>query len=195
MARNAAFYIDRALTAFNAGFSSKSGQKDAVGDLNRACDIYYNELHSEMLQVEYEDRSDEWHQLYHNVPFYIHLWNEKRRKQFAAYSDYVAKMDDLFALLAPIKEAVIVPPVKDETKAKVEAIRMSLVDLIAKRNGQFVEGVSLVEHFGQLPVSVSAHYVTNAHGTHFIRHFFYMNGTLTPLNVIIAVLDATRKED
>lgn len=40
----------------------------------------------------------------------------------------------------------------------------------------------------------NVHYVTNQHGTTFLRAFYYLNGTLTPLSIIIAAAEAKARE-
>jgi hypothetical protein len=64
------------------------------------------------------------------------------------------------------------------------------------RKSQYARGLELHEIFGNLRVSANVHMVRNQHGTTFIRAFYYMDGKLTPLNMILAVAqEIQRRED
>ncbi len=186
-------YLDAAVAGFEAGFASKAAQKNALDDLNRAADDVRNDVHNGLLAIARDDRADNWNDLYYSFPA-LHVWKAKHADAYAAYPEAVSRMNRLAELREAIKAAPINAPVRDAGKERVETVRKSLIEIMEARKASFVEGVRLVEVFGKLPVSVSAHYVTNDKGTTFLRHFFYLNGKLTALNVILAVLDATRED-
>ena len=62
------------------------------------------------------------------------------------------------------------------------------------RQEQYNNALRLHDIFGGLPVHANVHYVTNQHGTTFLRAFYYLNGTLTPLSIIIAAAEAKALE-
>lgn len=187
-------HLAAATDAFNAGFSSKAAQKAALDSVNRAADEVKGRVHEELLTVARDDRTDDWADLYYGFPA-VHVWKAKHQASYVAFPEAVSAMDQLAALRQSIKDQPIVPPVKDADKVRVETVRTTILDLIEKRKAQFRDGIKMVEVFGKLPVTVSGHYVTNEHGTTFPRYFFYLAGKLTPLNVILAIVDATREED
>lgn len=177
-------YLNEATELFNAGFSSKAGQRRALDSLNRAYDLQKGAIHDILLG---EERGEGWNELYWGLPD-LHNWKPRHSEQYKTFAIQVAAIEQLVELRNEVRAAAIVPPAKSEAKVIEERVIKSIRDLMETRKEQFLTGCRLHEVFGKLPVSINAHYVTNAHGTTFIRCFYYMNGRLTPLNVIIAVL-------
>lgn len=212
MARDFDFYVNRALEAFENGFTTKSAQQEAISDLNYAA----RELRTKVTDVcfairdaQAKEQGLEWVEMDERcseaywLNYDLHVWNAKRRNTLLACFDGEDKakvelvadqFDDLAALRLQIKNAEIVKVVKEESPL-VAKIHMSIMAEMEKRKEQFAHGIKLVEIFGRLPVSMNVHLVTNQFGTTFPRTFFYMNGKLTQLNMIIAILQATAKEE
>ena len=65
-------------------------------------------------------------------------------------------------------------------------MRESLADLMQRRGEQYAHAVKLGEVFGNMPVTANTHWVVNEHGNGFWRTFWYLDGELTPLNVLVA---------
>lgn len=65
-------------------------------------------------------------------------------------------------------------------------MRESLADLMQRRGEQYAHAVKLGEVFGGMPVTANTHWVVNEHGHGFWRTFWYLDGELTPLNVLVA---------
>jgi hypothetical protein len=186
MARTASFYIDAALTAYNAGFTSKSGQQNAIADLNRAYDLgVKGMIQDELLQIDRAERDDQWNTLYWGTPD-LHNWKPKHSELFARFTENVALAEQLVALRASIKAAPVNAPVRAEPSPYEVKARETLMDLIQRRQTQYLEAVALGEVFGGLPVSANTHLVTNEYGTTFLRTFYYLAGQFTPLVIIIA---------
>jgi hypothetical protein len=189
MTRTASFYVDAALAAYNAGFSSKAGQQRAVEDLNRAYDLGVKRMiHDELLQIARDDRAEDWDTLYWGIPD-LHNWKPKHSALFARFPENVALAEQLIALRASIKAAPVNLPVRAEPSPFEVKARETLMDLMQRRKTQYLEAVALGEVFGGLPVSANTHLVTNDRGTTFLRTFFYLRGELTPLLVIIAAAE------
>lgn len=191
MARTAAFYTDAALTALNAGFTSKADAQRASADINRAYDLHKCAIRDGLLA----DRTiANWNDLYWGIPDYPHNWKPRHSEAFAAWADEVAAIEKLVDLRAAVKAAPIVPPAPNAEKARVEAITTSIRDLLTRRGEQYNRALRLAEVFGGLPVTANVHLVTNEHGTTFLRAFYYLAGEFTPLNVILAAADKLERE-
>lgn len=174
--------------AFNQGFASKAAQQRALDDLNRAFDQVKRAIHDELLAIARDERDANWDDLYWGVPA-LHVW---KAKHSAMFPNYAERAEMLVALRNEIKAAPITPVEKVNIVTETEKkVRETLREMIERKTAQFHEGVRLVEIFGRLPVSVTPHWVVNDKGTGFIRCFYYLNGKLTALNVILAVLQAT----
>lgn len=191
MTASAAF-IASAAAAFESGFASKAAQKAAQQALSRAYENLTSDIKALFLQGP---RTPEGHEVYWAIPHNLHQWRAKHAQAVLAVWPQAANLCDEIAACFALREAIagaeIAPAQKNEEAEKVERVRESVVSLIQRRKDQFAQGVQLVEIFGKLPVTVNYHWVTNANGTTFVRHFFYMSGKLTPLNIILAVMEAT----
>lgn len=198
MTRNVEFYVSRATEKFEAGFTSKASKKAATDDLNSAAELLRREYRDVCLNMRDGDlkmpkRADEAYWM--NTD--LHLWNAKRRAELLGYLPEVEtvadRFDDLAALRAQIKDAEIV---KTERKADEREVKVmkSIRDMMELRKSQYERGLRLHDLFNGLPVTGNVHYVTNQHGTTFLRTFYYLLGQLTPLNVILGVMDAKARE-
>lgn len=206
MTNRFAFYFDAAQDAFNAGFASKAAQQRCLSDLNRAYEQLRNALHSAVcnaapaLSDNANPTQEEWdarvaHFNANEVPFDLHQVRDRHVALFAQWTANDALVRDLINLRAEAKAAAIQPVAKVNIVTETEKkVRETLKEMIERKTAQFHEGVRLVEIFGRLPVSVTPHWVVNDKGTGFIRCFYYLNGKLTALNVILAVLEATADE-
>lgn len=188
-------YFDAATDAFNAGFASKAAQQRALQDVGRAFDAVKEHVSAQLLATPFDERDAAWKDLYWGMPPHAGAWNAKHAALYRRYSWACQSMADLVALRNEIKAAPIVPPARTNIVTETETkVRETLRDMIERKTAQFHEGVALVEIFGKLPVTVTPHWVVNDKGTGFIRCFYYLNGKLTALNVILAVLEATRED-
>lgn len=204
MARTPADSIANAQAAFEAGFRSKAAQKRALDDLNRAYDAIRDGALDSVRSFAFETIPCTEHADYaarneifraNDLPFDLHQVRDRHIEIIAKWSDEAQTVRDLIALRAAIKEAEIAPaPAKPEIEQKAEAVRKAVIDEIEKRKAQFVEGLEVARMFGGLPVTVNAHIVRCHKGAIFLRHFFYLRGKLTPLNMIIAIAEAYEAE-
>lgn len=198
MARTTSFYIERATAAFEKGFTSKSAVKSATDDLNSAAELLRKEIHAICLAMRdgenvMPERADKAYWM--NTD--LHLWNSKRHAELLENlpeAESIANQyDDLAELRTAIKAA---PVVKFERQAdeRVERIQKSIRDLMDLRKSQYERGLKLYDLFDGLPVSATAHYVVNQYGTEFIRTFYKLNGVVTPLQIILGVMDTKARE-
>lgn len=202
--------IDAATAAFEAGFLSNAAKKRALEDLGRAYDEIRGEVMGEILkargEVKYEEQGGlfielatpeqkELSDLYYGVPSYL---NQIRDRHLAVITRFSARsylVRDLIALRQAIKDAEILPvPAKPESEARAETVRKSVIEIMEGRQAQYVHALELGRLFGGLPVSVNAHWVHGHKGARFVRHFFYLYGRLTPLNIIIAAAEQLERE-
>lgn len=196
MTRTAEFYIDRAHAAFARGFPSKAAQKSATDDLNRAHEICRQDIQNLVLAIDRDARTEAHNNVYWGLAD-LHVWKPKHSAlvlgTFPEAEPTVRLIEQLVDLRAVIKAA---PVVKAERKTddREAAVTKSVRDIMELRQAQYAHGLKLHDLFGGLPVHANVHVVTNQHGTTFLRAFYYMNGTLTPLNVILAVLQTKARE-
>ena len=187
-------YVGAAMDAFEAGFTSKAAQKRAFDSLNRAAGVLREDVHQLCWDLAKQDAANgERTDSAYWMNFDLHVWGAKRRAELLGYlpeAEAIANQyDDLAALRTSIKAAPIVPVERETCEITTKAIT-TLRELMEKRGEQYARGVQLTEVFGRLPVYANAHLVTNQHGTTFVRVFWYMLGELTPLNIIMAVLQS-----
>lgn len=187
-------YVGAAADAFEAGFTSKAAQKRAFDSLNRAAGVVREDVHQLCWDLAKQDAANtERTDGAYWMNFDLHVWSAKRRAELLGYlpeAETIAnQLDDLAALRKSIKAAPIVPVERKECDASAKAMT-TLRELMEKRGEQYARGVKLTEVFGRLPVYANAHMVTNQHGTTFVRVFWYMLDELTPLNMIMAVLQS-----
>lgn len=211
-ARDFDFYMTSAMESFEAGFTTKAAQKDALDDLNRAFDELRNAAQKAILdegnalfayQTAMGKSEDEAWKLrserinalgYYSVPSYPH---QLRDKHLAMFGENAARATEVRDLREAIKAAPIVrvESEKAATDKVVAAVRESIIDTMQRHAKMYVDALDMGRQFGGLPVSVNAHWVINEHGTRFLRHFFYLRGKLTPLNVILAAAQTLADEE
>jgi chromosome segregation ATPase len=199
--------IDAALEAFEKGFESEAARKRALDDLNRAYNLVrdeqrdalrarapYEAEHNAMTATEEQSRermaflyADE-----NEVPYDLHQVREKHADRFG---DLWSKVERLVELRAAIKAAEIVKAAPSENEVLAERVQKSIREIMERRQAQYATGLELQEVFGRLPVTMNVHVVHGHKGAVFLRTFYYMNGKLTPLNVILAVLQAKEEEE
>lgn len=199
-------YMTEATQLLDAGFCTKSAQKRSLECLNRAYDATRDIVHNLAIEIardnnlgrEKDDTTwgaylDELRQ--YDMPFNLH---EVRDRHLAAVDPIapgsVQIVRELLDMRQLVKDTPVVPKPRDDTKKRVEAIRLDLMEIIAKRREQYVEALDMARHFGGLPVSCNVHWVRHEQGTMFLRHYFYLRGKLTPLQVLLAAADTYARE-
>jgi hypothetical protein len=195
--------LDQALAAFEAGFTTKAAQKQAMADLNSAWSEINGAHHTwaiakadaEFAGTDWDNAADETYrarydaiQSAHDLPFDLHQVRGKHMGQMCDI-DAVEATKTLMLQREAFKAAEIVKVERPAAVEKAERVRETILELMARRQTQYVEAVALGELFGGLPVSVSAHWVTNQFGTQFLRRFYFLQGKLTPLNIIICAAE------
>lgn len=186
-----------ALELLNAGFASKAAQKKALDEVSRAYEIVKREIANALLA----DRSiggENWNDLYYG-PLYIHEFSEKRQAAYLPFfPEQIAIVRRLRELRDAIKSAAIVPPAKDEAKAVEKRVVEAIKARMERLGVRFLEAINLCEvceDFVAIKgLSANSHYVTNDRGTTFLRTFYYLNGKLTPLNLIIAAAEEAARQ-
>lgn len=198
MARTASFYTDRATARFEAGFTSKAAQQEALRDLNSAFELLKRDITGLVLDIEHDARTADHDDVYWNLADYPHNWKAKHSalalRVFPQTAATVAQIEALVEFRAAVKAAPVVKAERKTDTAKIEAVTKSIRDLMERRQEQYNNALRLHDIFGGLPVHANVHYVTNQHGTTFLRAFYYLDGQLTPLGIIIAAAEAKARE-
>ena len=190
----------QAFETFGGGFPSKASQKQAVDYVNRAYESFRSIFHDEVIaSAPYNGEcgdltSEQWAErgAYFNereIPFGLHQVRDRHLDIIEAnLLGGSVLVRDLIALRKAIKDAKIIP-VEPKVDPKVVAVRAKIEDIIALRKEQYGHALELGELFGGLPVYTNWHWVQNQYGTIFPRCFFYLDGKLTPLNIIVAAAE------
>lgn len=186
--------LGKSLDLFNGGFTSQTQKKEVNNLLLAAYDFVIDELRQTIKEdtLSRAGASDEpitMPELYFSIPRLQH-WKEKHSQMFALYPVYVEKIAQLVSLRSATKLAPVTPietKMDNSYHKESEKIQEAVSSLLSKKNKQYIEGVQLAEMFNGLSVSVKAHRVSNARGTEFTRHFYYLEGKLTALNLIVAI--------
>jgi len=185
-------YVNTATAKFEAGFTSKAGQKDAMDYLNRAFAILTDGARSDMLAAAALTTFDSLAERsafidamgYWALPDYPHLLREKHEAMLGARWNDACMVAEL---RNAIKGAAIVKVERNEISQREAAVQKSIRDIMVMRNLQFERGLKIGELFANLPVHANVHLVTNQFGTTFVRAFYYLAGEMTPLNMIIHI--------
>lgn len=194
---NAEFYIDRANASFESGFRSMAAKKDAIANLRSAYEIERRAIMDLCLDVVRANRANNQPEdpaadaLYWDIPD-MHNWKARHADAvltvFPDAAPIVARINDYVELRAAFAAAEIVRVAPNPQKEFIERVQKSLRDIMEAKKLQYVQGVELYELFGGANVYANAHYVVNQFGTEFMRVFYYYNGRVTALNMIIAIV-------
>tara|TARA_R100000781_G_scaffold112002_1_gene78905 strand:- start:498 stop:1052 length:555 start_codon:yes stop_codon:yes gene_type:complete len=163
-------------------FTSKAQQKRALDYLNNA---YYCIKNAWVITGS---TPDERYAKIVDIPNDLHLVREKHRPLFKNVSMdselifYLQQCRNLF------KNYEILPPQKNDDLR----ILMDIINMTATRDKEYPqESQRNLEHYiGKelfKRVSYTWHFVTNSHGTRFTRVFWFFDGKLTKLSIILAM--------
>lgn len=197
MTKIPAHYSDRALAALNAGFVSKAAKQDAIGNLNRAFDMLTATIRDGLLNAAptREERDQpEWSALYYGLPA-LHNWKPKHSEMFASFVEEVAEIQGLVEQRDVIKAAPVNAPIRKEPSPYEVKARETLMDLIERRQTQYLRAIDLAAIFNGLPVSANTHYCVADTGTPYLRTFYFLAGEFTPLSVILAAADELKRRE
>ena len=196
-----------AAAALNNGFTSKSGAKQAAADVSRAYEELTRELKAACLDARTPVEghfagyamTPEVKAVYWDVPSYPHQFKAKHGDLIRAafgdrFDDLIAKANELVALREAILAAPVSPPMKDESKVRAAKIVESIKARMDRLNVRYLEAIDLCDVLEDDKVRIkgltaNSHYVTNEHGTTFLRTYFFLFGKLTPLNLIMAAAE------
>ena len=184
-------------------YSTKAEQKRDLENLNHQFRLLNNILHQKKIDICLKadpTGGEKYWELVSsfNIPHNLHQMSDKViSKLEVEFKDEMLKVRGLLLAREEIKNT---PIVKMEPQNKfeldlVDRAMKSLKELMDYRQVQFERGIELVEIFGELPVTANVHWVTNQHGTHFMRVFWYMAGEFTPFQVISAAAQAAKQNN
>lgn len=204
MPRSISYYVELALEAVNAGFSSKAAQKRALDSVSRAWDLAkeeflvavrkaapYQTFTGELTQEQWNDRGD--HFAANDVPLDLH----NIRDRHIELMEKVAGNGSIVCELVELRNAIKAAPIDFVAKPTASPFQIraekTIAEIMARRGTQYARGLDLGELFGFLPVSANVHIVHGHKGAVFFRTFYYLAGEFTPLNVIIAAAEETAR--
>ena len=190
-------YIDKALELGSKSyFTSKAQQKDALDYLNRA----YECVRKTMVHKGTTPQ-ERWSETYY-LPMYLHLVKEKHRKVFENLSIDCDAVYKLVQYRNEYKNFDIVKPTTkyDKNTALTTGHIMHILnDFVGCGDTKEKEkeiNKTLEEYIGKdlwKRVSHTWHFVTNSHGTKFIRVFWFLDGQFTKLSTILSLASKEKK--
>lgn len=199
-------YVDKSLNMYNAGFTTKAAQKQALDYLSRAYEKIRDNIGYKILDIrnakfnifeEIDPECNRLTDLYYLLPYNLcHYRTIKHGEQLIdMFPEMVAQMEYLFELYTTIKSADIhkVAP-KICNQEEVIRIEKTLSEIFAASKESFDRTMRLAELFKGVPVSVTPHMVWMNNGTRYVRYFYYVAGKMTALNTIIAAMETYERE-
>lgn len=205
--------IELARAGFEAGFASKAAKKRALDALNAA----YSKLQDAAYDAvrDFVNKTYPWDKTIHagrteadwqkanaiyaanDLPYDLHNVRPIYLPIFARFGGQDQVIKTLVDLRTAIKGAELLPLPDRKVDPKVDLIQRTVAEELERRKALYLEALDLGRLFGGLPVTVNAHWVRPIKAVDHIRHFYYLNGKLTPLLVILAAaqkLEEERKE-
>jgi len=189
-------YTNYAIELLANGFTSNASKKKALDYLNYSYEDLQGAFIRDAILNKPRDENKEmypqWEELYWRVPSDLHTWKgewiNKLAQALPEISEIFAQINDLYAMRQEIKAADVNKPQPKQVSEFEVKLHKSIADEMAKAKADYAYGIRIAELFGNLPVSINAHYVVNQYGTEFIRCFYYLDGIITKLSVIIALM-------
>ena len=183
--RNLQTYIDDALELSSKGyFFSKSEQKEALDNLNRAYDEVYK--NKDMSIQDFPTHEERW-DLSCDIPSSLHLVKEKHRPIFEKLGMDCDTIYKLVEYRNEFKNFEIVPKAKENNDfAQVMQFIVSGVQSNFQDDGRNYLKEKLGEDLYRR-VRWDWHFVRNSRGTDFIRVFWFLDGRITKLQSILAM--------
>jgi hypothetical protein len=185
MAHTVQNFVDLAMAQLqdDQTFSAKAHQKEALDYLNRAYSL-----------VREQNNSGNAYENCWDIPFDLHQIRDRHFVMFK--EEHHVALRELVSLRAIFKfiEVVKPAPKNDAVERKAAEVTKEVKNLLEMRTAQYNRAIDLGRLFNYLPVSVTPHHVTNQYNTSFIRCFYYLNGKMTPLNIIMAAAGQLERE-
>lgn len=122
----------------------------------------------------------------YNIPMSLHHIKVEDKDYLDVLGYNSKEIFNLLELRNQIKDYPILPPQQSKEQEFHDRVLDTIKQKLDKTESKIAKGLDLVEWFGYMDVSCDAHYVTNQYGTTFVRHFFYLNGSVTALKIIQA---------
>ena len=176
------YYLDKALELSSFSFfTSKAQQKDALDYLNRAYDCLVDtRVHKSSSPQE------RWLETY-DLPMSLHHVKEKHRTVFQNLS---IDCDLVYKLVQCRNDFKKYDKNTALTTGHIMHIINEFVGTADTKEKEEVLNKSLEQYIGKdlwKRVSHTWHFVTNSHGTKFIRVFWFLDGNFTKLSKILSL--------
>lgn len=194
--KNISNLIEKVQNSLEVGFNSQAAKKRANDIINRVYGLVQNQVQDTILKSRnggsFDEATDED---YWKLCVDLHHVKEHHFEIASKYSQNFEIVRDLLALRSAVKESEIVKIERDNKfEKKAEEVRKEIEKIAIDRKEQYLKGIELANLFGGLPVHVNSHLVYGHKGSIFVRNFYYYNGKLTPLNVILAIAEKYEEE-
>ena len=195
--------VAEAQAAFDAGFLSEAARKRAIASISNAYQMQRDNAHDACIdaanaaQLDGDARRDHFNAF--DLPYDLH---QVRERHFPTLVRWAGQNEaELVSDLLSMREAMKAAPVgiakaaPTALEAKEAQVRETVREFMDRRHADFVRALDIGHIFGgRLPVSVNAHTVWGHKGAVFTRHFYYLAGKFTALNVIMAAAQALEDE-
>lgn len=182
-------HIEEAIKAVAKGFFSKAEQKRAMGHLNSA----YYWLRDMLTDAIIAAKNSGWNLTERKFPSIFEipydLANWKPAKHSKMYECFQDQAVSLINELLEMREAYKQMPIVKKPVSSHARLQAAVKEKVGNIRGMIVEGVRLAEIFGNLPISVNVHSVYFGEGREYLRCFYFMNGKITKLGTILAIME------
>lgn len=196
--------ITEAQAAFDAGFLSEAARKRAIANLSTAYQMQRDNAHDACIDaangaqpLEGQARVDHFNAF--DLPFDLHAFRPKHFPTLVRWAgqNEAELVSDLLAMREAMKAAPvgIAKAAPSALEAKEAQVRETVREFMDRRHADYLHALDIGHLFGgKLPVSVNAHTVWGHKGAVFTRHFYYLAGKFTALNVIMAAAQTLEDE-
>lgn len=125
-------FLNRAMSAFEAGFTTQAAKKDAMSDLSRVYGDLRGSIQERVLEIPREQQTPDQTAIYWDLPQDLHNWRPKHAdlvlRVFPGEAGKVDQINALFELrgkfnAAPVNKA---PPKDERERQRVEAANGSM---------------------------------------------------------------------
>lgn len=191
----------QAEACINSGFKSHASRQRALKGLNSAYSILRGKIHKELLSVihagEPVSAALASTVYYDYTPMDLHLFKGKHADKIISVVPQVEYLTVLALDLVKKRESVKNMPIIKKELAK-SGYKTDLYGKIQKRlellSVSSDPDLDCSEYFEDLKVSANVHLCRNYNDTVYVRVFFYLNGELTPLNTILALIQKKKEQ-
>ncbi|EGT3611227.1 hypothetical protein FAP59_16665 [Morganella morganii] len=194
---------NKAIDMVNNGFSSLACKKRALAEINRAYEYVRDHISNVLLDVRLksieQNYIDKINDIYYDIPMYCHNYRQSHEDKLLELipenKDIICLLMELQIFRTNVNNISVIKPENNNAfgNFKIEKYE-NLKDKMERLKKQYDHALSCAEFFGGLPVTSNIHLCINQHGTRYVRAFFYLDGKLTPLRLIMAAMEEAKRK-